>query len=118
MKTRKINSPPSSVYEKQIRDIMDNFDFDYVQQFMSWEKSYREYDENNQVISEHPWKVHIKSGKFEVPSTQELKDFAKCLLESCVYSNNTSVACGPFKVTCNNGTLLLECIIEHYGDIY
>lgn len=106
----------------QIDDIMKNFDFDKVLEYMSWDKSYRRYDDDGKCIGKSPWKMYIHPGEYRVPSISDLKTLAKDLLTQVIenYKNSKStfvfVATGPFKAVCRYGRLELMGVIEYWGD--
>ena len=106
----------------QIDDIMKNFDFDKVLEYMSWDKSYRRYDDDGKCIGKSPWKMYIHPGEYKVPSISDLKTLAKDLLTQVIenYKNSKStfvfVATGPFKAVCRYGRLELIGVIESWGD--
>ena len=106
----------------QIDDIMKNFDFDKVLEYMSWDKSYRRYDDDGKCVGKSPWKIFIHPGEYRVPSISDLKTLAKDLLTQVIenYKNSKStfvfVATGPFKAVCRYGRLELIGVIEYWGD--
>ena len=106
----------------QIDDIMKNFDFDKVLEYMSWDKSYRMYDDDGKCVGKSPWKIFIHPGEYRVPSISDLKTLAKDLLTQVIrnYENSKStfvfVATGPFKAVCRYGRLELIGVIESWGD--
>lgn len=99
--------------------IMDNFDFDYVLEFMKSNRSRREYRDDGSYIA-HEWKVY-HNGEFRVPTLDELRNLAGSLLSEVirnyekVKSRYTYIATGPFKALCRDGILELSCIIESWS---
>lgn len=111
-----------SFLNAQIDDIMKNFDFDKILEYMSWDKSYRMYDDDGKCIRKSPWKMYIHPGEYRVPSISDLKTLAKDLLTQVIenYKNSKStfvfVATGPFKAVCRYGRLELIGVVEYWGD--
>lgn len=38
---------------------MENFDFDKVLEYMQWNKSHREYDDEGRCIGKSTWKMYV-----------------------------------------------------------
>ena len=38
---------------------MENFDFDKVLEYMQWDKSHREYDDEGRCIGKSTWKMYV-----------------------------------------------------------
>lgn len=103
----------------QLEDIMSNFDFEQVLEYMNWDKSRREYDEDGRCIGTHTWKVFV-NGSFKIPTLEELKQFAReQLIEVIKHYQKTKeytfTSCGPFTSTCRNDVLELNCILERWS---
>lgn len=105
----------------QYRDIMKNFDFGLVHEYMSGNSARRNYDIYGRVESAESWKIICSNGEYKVPTVEELVLLAKNLLlkvmERSKTKSYTYIHTGPFKASCFNGTLSLECIIESWDGI-
>ena len=118
-KTRNFSDVPS--LDAQYDDIMKNFDFDKVLEYMSWDKSYRIYNEDGKCIGKSPWKIFIGPGEYRVPTISELRARARDLLTQVIrnYRNSKSpfisISAGPFKAMCRYGMLELIGVIESWG---
>lgn len=120
-KTSVVPEEASLSLEEQLQDIMKNFDFDQVCEYMNWDKSTRTYDENGNCTSKSPWFVYTGRG-YKIPNVDELKQLAKRQLEDLIErhkkypkENYLYIHCGPFKATYRHGMLVLECIIEYWS---
>ncbi len=117
MKRKRNQNPLMAQYE----DIMKNFDFDRVVEFMNWNKSYRVYDDDGKCCGKTEWAMFC-GGKFAVPSEAELRRLAESLLKETIQeyerkkSDFTYVASGPFKAICRYGILELDCVIEWWSN--
>lgn len=113
------DTPPLMV---QYRYIMQNFDFDRVQEFMEWRYSYRNYNDEGDCIGKSEWKMCLADKEYRVPTTRELKEIASSLLVDLMESQKhcksamISMATGPFKAIYRYGILELDCIIESWSD--
>lgn len=116
-RTRNFSDIPS--LDVQYANIMKNFDFSRICEFMNWNKSYK--SACNIITS---WKIFISETKeYKVPTESELRNYAGTLLRDVIrsYKNNKSnyiaIATGPFKAICRCGILELDCvIISQSGD--
>lgn len=106
--------------EAQYEEIMKYFDFDKVSEFMHWDKSYREYDDQGRCVGKSQWKMVTPNKTFEVPSIDTLKQLASRLLSEVIekYQKTKNdliyIGTGPFKASCRYGILELDCVIEHW----
>jgi hypothetical protein len=103
--------------EEQYKSIMENFDFDKVLEYMQWDKSHREYDDEGRCIGKSTWKMYVGPNEHRVPTLYELSRNASVLLREVMklYNDNKSpylsIATGPFKVICRYGMLeLIACL--------
>lgn len=119
-KTRNFSdAPPLDV---QYNYIMENFDFDKVLEYMSWDKSHRTYDDDGKCVGKSPWRMHISPGEYRVPSISDLRALARDLLTQVIrnYRNSkstfVSISTGPFKAMCRYGMLELIGVIESWSD--
>ncbi len=116
-KTKKTYSDIPSLAD-QYENIMKNFDFDRVQEFMSWEKSHRTYDDDGNCESKSPWRMYCGPGEYRIPTVEDLKECARSLLTRVMQSKEpvAYIATGPFKAILRYGMLELDCVIEswHY----
>lgn len=107
--------------QEQAWEIMNNFDFEYLQLFMSSNIARPVYADNiSKFIGTKNWKILTKNG-FEVPTVEELKDGALNLINKLIEEhskeNYCSISTGPFKVSIIGGRLYLETIlIDWYYD--
>lgn len=115
MKKRQQNKEENSLIN-QYHDIMKYFDFELVQEYMAWDKSRREYDDEGNLIKKRPWKMYFPDGGYRVPTVEDLKSLASSLLED-VINGYEFVQTGPFKVYKSGDKLVLECIIQGWGRI-
>lgn len=123
MKVKRTNnyddSPPLNI---QYENIMKNFDFDRVHEFMNWEKSKRDYDDEGNCIDKSSWKMFVAPNMYKIPDIGELRKCASRLLKNVMNmkENNKapviSIATGPFKAIYRYGILELDCIIESWSD--
>lgn len=82
---------------KQIKDIMDNFDFEGVRLALN-QPIYADYDEDGRIVGRDRWCMVTRDG-YKVPTYNDLVTFAnKLLLEvaSKDDENYHSVRQGPF----------------------
>lgn len=119
-KTRNFSdAPPLDV---QYNYIMENFDFDKVLEYMSWDKSHRTYDDDGKCVGKSPWRMYISPGEYRVPSISDLRALARDLLTQVIrnYRNSkstfVSISTGPFKAMCRYGMLELIGVIESWSD--
>lgn len=123
MKVKRTNnysdSPPLNI---QYENIMRNFDFDRVHEFMNWEKSKRSYDDEGNCIDKSSWKMFVAPSIYKIPDISELRDCASRLLKGVMKVKETSkapvifMATGPFKAIYRYGILELDCIIGSWSD--
>ena len=111
LKTKKTQK--NSDYDKQIKEILENFDFDYVQELMSWDKARRDYDDYGRIINKKPWEIYI-NGSFKIPTLSDLRNLASKLLHEAASENLYQISTGPFEVTKRNGRLKLNCVVEQW----
>lgn len=123
MKVKKTrNFSDVSSLDVQCDYIMKNFDFDKVLEYMSWDKSHREYDDDGKCVGKSPWRMCISPGEYRVPSISDLRTLAKDLLTQVIrnYINSksafVSISTGPFKAMCRYGRLELVGVIESWSD--
>lgn len=113
------DAPPLDV---QYNYIMENFDFDKVLEYMSWDKSHRTYDDDGKCVGKSPWRMYISPGEYRVPSISDLRALARDLLTQVIrnYRNSkstfVSISTGPFKAMCRYGMLELIGVIESWSD--
>lgn len=117
-KTRNFSdAPPLDV---QYNYIMENFDFDKVLEYMSWDKSHRTYD--GEMCRKVSLEMYISPGEYRVPSISDLRALARDLLTQVIrnYRNSkstfVSISTGPFKAMCRYGMLELIGVIESWSD--
>ena len=105
--------------QEQAWEIMNNFDFEYLQLFMRSSIARPIYNDNK-FIGTQNWKILTKTG-FDVPTVEKLKDIALNLIEEIITEHSKeicySISTGPFKVSIISGRLYLETIlIDWYYD--
>lgn len=103
----------------QYVEIMENFNFKRVAEFMAWNESYWSYNDDGSY-EKGPWKVVDRgTDKWtcKVPTEHDLRLMASDLLRRVMdYKDNVSyIASGPLKATKRYGILELECIIEQWS---
>lgn len=117
---RTIKRKNNSSLESQISFITKNFDFNRVHEFMSWNKSSRNYDDNGICYGTNPWNMFVHE-EYRVPTEFELKTLADSLLKEVAnrYRSDKSdyiyIHHGPFKAICRYGILELDCVIESWS---
>lgn len=100
---------------------MENFDFDKVLEYMQWNKSHREYDDEDRCIGKSTWKMYVGPNEHGVPTLYELSRNASVLLREVMklYNDNKSpylsIAAEPFKVICRYGMLELIACLETWS---
>lgn len=100
---------------------MENFDFDKVLEYMQWNKSHREYDDEGRCIGKSTWKMYVGPNEHRVPTLYELSRNASILLREVMklYNDNKSpylsIATEPFKVICRYGMLELIACLETWS---
>lgn len=105
--------------EEQYKSIMENFD--KVLEYMQWDKSHREYDDEGRCIGKSTWKMYVGPNEHRVPTLYELSRNASVLLREVMklYNDNKSpylsIATGPFKVICRYGMLELIACLETWS---
>lgn len=57
---------------------MENFDFDKVLEYMQWDKSHREYDDEGRCIGKSPY-LSIATGPFKVICRYGMLELIACL---------------------------------------
>lgn len=106
--------------QEQAWEIMNNFDFKYLQLFMSSSIARPVYEDTGEFLKTESWKILTKNG-FKVPTVEELKDSALNLINELIKKhskeNYYSISTGPFKVSIIGERLYLETIlIDWYYD--
>ena len=100
----------------QYVEIMNEFNFKRVHEFMNWPESSWSYNDDGSY-EKNQWEMITKDGSYRVPSEYDLRLLASKLLLEVMRSKEKchSIRTGPFKVTKRYGILELECIIEHWS---
>lgn len=107
------DTPP---LEDQINDIIDNFNFDLVAEYMEY-FGRGVHNEQGDYIGRERWKMACEDG-FHVPTVSDLKTLARRLLEDVISKlrgNYTYVATGPFKAIRRYDILELNFVPESWS---
>lgn len=115
-KKRVVDDVPS--IEDQIHDILTNFSFNLVVEYMEY-FGRGVYNEQGDFVGRERWKMMCEDG-FHVPTVPDLKSLAKRLLEDAGkrypnHGNYVYVATGPFKALCRYGILELNFVPESWS---
>lgn len=116
---KKIIKKKSSIdYQKQINEILEEFDFDYVHEFMLQDTAIRVYDDYGNVTNTSQWRIYLH-GDLVIPDIQDLKDVAKDLLERVSHNSAFNkgfyyIHTGPFRAECINGELSLLFVAKSW----
>lgn len=104
----------------QYAEIMENFNFKRVAEFMAWNESRWSYNDDGSY-EKGQWMVVDRKVEnkwvYKIPTEHDLRLMASDLLRRVMdYKDNVSyIASGPFKATKRYGILELECIIEQWS---
>lgn len=104
----------------QYAEIMEEFNFKRVAEFMAWPESSWSYNDDGSY-EKSQWMVVDRKVEdkwsFKVPTEHDLRLMASKLLRDVMEMKNDLawIASGPFKATKRYGILELECIIERWS---
>lgn len=109
----------SSLVDQYV-EIMENFNFKRVAEFMAWNESRWSYNDDGSYEKDQ-WMVVDRNveGKwlYKVPTEHDLRLMASQLLRDVMKMKNdvAYIATGPFKAIKRYGILELDCVIEQWS---
>ena len=104
----------------QYVEIMEEFNFKRVSEFMAWNESYWSYNDDGSY-EKGQWKVVDREVEdkwtCKVPTEHDLRLMASQLLRDVMEmkDDHAYIATGPFKAIKRYGILELDCVIEQWS---
>ena len=100
--------------QEQAWEIINNFDFKYLQLFMSSSIARPVYEDTGEFLETESWRILTRNG-YKIPSIEELKSLALNLLEEIIHKYTGEpyylIQTGPFRVSIIYGKLFLETVL-------